>query len=50
AEEAKQRDWNEIEMLNKGGPIAMAEYFVINDHDIEAYDANLEKILKELDF
>ena len=50
AEEAKTRDWNEIEMLNKGGPIAMADHFIINDHDIEAFDKNLDKILKEIDF
>lgn len=50
AEEAKIRDWNEIEILNKGGPIAMADHFIINDHDIEAFDKNLDKILKEIDF
>ncbi len=50
AEEAKQRDWNEIEILNKGGPIAMADYFIINDHDISEFDTTIEKILKEIDF
>jgi hypothetical protein len=37
-------------MLNKGGPIAMADHFIINDHDIEAFDTNLDTILKEIDF
>ena len=50
AEEARTRAWNEIEMLNKGGPIAMADHFIINDHDIEAFDTNLDTILKEIDF
>ena len=50
AEEAKQRDWSEIENLEKGGPIAMADHFIINDHDVASYDMQIEKILKEIHF
>lgn len=50
AEEAKTRDWREIEHLEKGGPIAMADHFIINDHDVEAYDRQIDTILKEINF
>lgn len=50
AEEAKLRDWSEIETLEKGGPIAMADYFIINDHDIADFDATIDDILKHIDF
>ena len=50
AEEAKTRDWTEIEHLEKGGPIAMADHFIINDHDISAFDDHLDKILNEIEF
>jgi dephospho-CoA kinase len=30
-EEANSRDWSEIEDIQKGGPIAIADHFVIND-------------------
>lgn len=33
--EVDQRDWSEIENLEKGGPIAIADYFVINDGSLE---------------
>lgn len=33
-DEARSRDWAEIENSDKGGPIAMADYPIINDGDI----------------
>ena len=50
AEEAKTRDWAEIEHLEKGGPIAMADHFIINEGDVASYDAVIDTILKEVDF
>jgi dephospho-CoA kinase len=44
------RDWAEIETLQKGGPIAMADYFVINDGDLEKLHLNLASLLKEISF
>ena len=50
-EEARVRDWREIEDLEKGGPIAIADHCVINDGtDIEAYLEQVESILKNIDF
>lgn len=46
--EAEQRDWAEIENLEKGGPIAIADSYVTNDGSLEqlhaAIDAELERI------
>lgn len=44
-QEAMERDWNEIENLEKGGPIAIADHFVINDGTLEDLHAQLDKIL-----
>jgi len=34
-EESKKRDYAEIENIEKGGPIAMADYTLINDGDMD---------------
>ncbi len=46
-EQAQSRDVAEIEKLEKGGPIAMADYFVLNNGDIEETLAQVERIVKE---
>lgn len=40
-EEAKARDRAEIEHLNKGGPIAMADHIIVNNGDESALVVNL---------
>jgi len=47
-EQAKLRDIAEIERLNKGGPIAIADYIVENDSDLESLHDNIDKLLKKL--
>jgi dephospho-CoA kinase len=46
--EARERDYREIEHLEKGGPIAIADYTLLNDGDpealLEAMDALIEKL------
>jgi dephospho-CoA kinase len=49
-EQSYERDLAEIETIQKGGPIAMADYFVMNDGDRENFDEQLETILKEIEF
>lgn len=49
-EEIRKRDYAEIEGIEKGGPIAMADYFILNDEGVEKMYENLEKILKKEDF
>lgn len=34
-QEAKSRDWSEIENSDKGGPIAMADYSILNNSDLK---------------
>jgi dephospho-CoA kinase len=43
-EEATSRDLSEIEILDKGGPIAYADYTLINDSGLEELNKNLEKL------
>lgn len=49
-EETTERDWAEIENLEKGGPIAMADYYIMNDQGINELHQQLDKILEEIDF
>lgn len=47
-DEAKSRDIFEIENVAKGGPIAYADYFVLNNGDIDAMTKRLDEILKQI--
>ena len=42
--EVDKRDWSEIENLEKGGPIAIADYFVTNDRGLDELYAQLEAV------
>jgi len=44
------RDWAEIETLQKGGPIAMADYFVINDGDLEKLHHDIDAVISDIEF
>ncbi len=46
--EAAARDFSEIENLNKGGTIALADYTTINDGSLRAFKARLTKIYREI--
>lgn len=48
--EARNRDWAEIENLEKGGPIAIADQFIINDGDIEDLHQKIDTLLDETQF
>lgn len=47
-EEAKSRDITEIENLAKGGPIAYADYYILNNGDLEKYKMDLEAIVEKI--
>lgn len=49
-QEASDRDFAEIEHLEKGGPIAMADYFLHNDKDIDYLHEQIDQILEEIHF
>lgn len=44
-EESASRDVAEIENLNKGGPIAMADLTIVNDSSLDALETEINKIL-----
>ena len=48
SEEIVTRDVSEIENLSKGGPIAYADYYILNNGDKDGAILRLEEILKEL--
>ena len=46
----RERDRSEIENLEKGGPIAAADYYILNNGAIADMTKSLDKILKEIEF
>jgi dephospho-CoA kinase len=46
----RERDRSEIENLEKGGPIAAADYYILNNGTIEDAESRLDDILKQIDF
>lgn len=46
----RERDRSEIENLEKGGPIAAADYYILNNSTIEDAEQAMDKILKEIEF
>lgn len=47
-EDAIKRDISEIENLAKGGPISYADYYILNNGDMDTYLKDLKEIEKEL--
>jgi len=48
--EVDQRDWSEIENLEKGGPIAIADYFTINDGSLEQLHQKIDAATHDAHF
>lgn len=46
----RERDRSEIENLEKGGPIAAADYYILNNGTTDDLRERLEVILKEIEF
>jgi len=47
-EQASERDIQEIEGIEKGGPIAYADYFMLNDTSLEDFKQTAEELCKQL--
>lgn len=47
-EEAKMRDFSEIENLEKGGPIAMADFTILNIGTTSELKKNVKKIISQI--
>ena len=50
SDQVDQRDWAEIENIEKGGPIAVAYYFIHNDGGVEKLHTQIDDILKTVGF
>lgn len=48
--EVDERDWTEIENLEKGGPIAIADYYIHNDGDIDFLHKQMDDVLAHVNF
>lgn len=48
--QAEERDWSEIENLEKGGPIALADYTISNDSGREQFLSRIDQLLLQIDF
>lgn len=49
-QEASERDWAEIEHLEKGGPIAIADHYVTNDGNVDHFYKQIDDIADSLGF
>lgn len=47
--EAKSRDYAEIENLEKGGPIAMADYTILNTKDLKFFKRQVREFYEEIE-
>lgn len=50
AQKIRERDHSEIENLEKGGPIAAADYYLMNDGTIDHLHSQLKRVLHEINF
>ncbi len=48
-DEAKARDKAEIENIEKGGPIAMADYYIVNDGTLEEYQTKIAEFIAKIE-
>ncbi len=46
----RERDRSEIENLEKGGPIAAADYYILNNGSVADVEKRMDEILKEIEF
>lgn len=49
-EEADQRDWAEIENLEKGGPIAIADQYIINNGNLDHFHEQIDTEVDHIKF
>lgn len=49
-QQVNERDYDEIETLNKGGVLAMADYFLFDNNSLEQLHMQVDDLLRELEF
>lgn len=50
AQASRERDYGEIENMEKGGPIAIADYYILNDKTVDDLHAQLKSVLTAINF
>ena len=50
SQEANDRDWHEIEDIEKGGPIAIADHTIINNKNLDHLHQQLDEELEHIKF
>ena len=50
SDQVDRRDWAEIEGIEKGGPIAIADYYIHNDSDLEHFHQQIDDALTHVEF
>jgi dephospho-CoA kinase len=50
SEEVDKRDWAEIENIEKGGPIAIADYYIHNTDDVDHFYQQIDDIIDLVKF
>lgn len=50
AQAVRERDRSEIENLEKGGPIAAADYYILNNGTVSELHQGVNKVLEEINF
>lgn len=50
SQQVDESDWDEIENLEKGGPIAAADHFIHNDGSVDTLHAKINALLDEIEF
>ena len=48
--EIQERDYTEVENIEKGGPIAMADYYILNDGSVAEMNDKMAEILTRMEF
>ena len=48
--EIQERDYTEVENIEKGGPIAMADYYILNDGSVAEMNEKMAEILTRMEF
>lgn len=46
--EVEERDMDEVVSINKGGPIALADYFIVNNGDMQYLIFQIESIISKI--
>jgi len=50
SEQVDERDWSDIENIEKGGPIAAADYFIHDNTSLESFFHQIDSLLDETEF